>query len=191
MERAADVCCHRPMVQADAKHAACPHVVEQRRAHGIHGHSKVCEHYAPIWVKWADTFFSNQRLLSVKHIPAACIVHKDFWVAVIQADFKMNRPLTLRRVLVGIASMEGNLSIIEAFAEVFGTAEAWAFCQRFENFLRRLIFWANAMLWSSVVLYQRGFSVVVKTTSFNDGVVKACDAVAKVSKSVTPQSAAM
>lgn len=98
------------------------------------------EHYAPIWAKWAETFCADLRI-TVSRLPAAWIVHKGFWLAVMQADLKRKEHVTPRRILMDVASMEGNLSIIEAFAEVFGTVEAWSEIEKSTLVHPRVIAW--------------------------------------------------
>ena len=90
------------------------------------------EHHAQYWARWAKELVMEQQL---QYSPAsrslAAVVHKDFWVAVLRAHGLPNKDPQYWYPLVALSCMEGNLSVLDAFAQVF---DAGIVSQWIENF---------------------------------------------------------
>lgn len=90
------------------------------------------EHHAQYWARWAKELVMEQQL---QYSPAssslAAVVHKDFWVAVMRAHGLPSKDPEYWYPLVAGSCLEGNLSVLDAFAQVF---DAGIVSQWIENF---------------------------------------------------------
>lgn len=100
------------------------------------------EAFAPYWTRWAGQLVmasSSQYSPSTTWLSA--IVNKAFWVAVMQKHgLNINRS-SYWHGLISRAAMEGNLSVIEAFSEVFDVAAALVEIQASSFVHPRVIQW--------------------------------------------------
>lgn len=81
------------------------------------------EAFAPYWTQWAGQLVMTY---SLQYSPAStllsAIVNKAFWVAVMQTHGLKTDSRSYWHGLIDRAAMEGNMSVIEAFSEVFDVA---------------------------------------------------------------------
>ena len=95
------------------------------------------EHHAQYWARWAKELVMEQQL---QYSPAsrslAAVVHKDFWVAVMRAHGLPNKD-----PLVALSCMEGNLSVLDAFAQVFAAAIVTQWTENFSFVHPRVVGW--------------------------------------------------
>lgn len=99
------------------------------------------EAFAPYWTQWAGQL---NMTCSLQYSPVStllsAIVNKEFWIAVMQTHgLKTDR--SYWHDLISRAAMEGNLSVVEAFSEVFDVAAALAEIQASSFVHPRVIQW--------------------------------------------------
>ena len=83
------------------------------------------KHYAQHWAQWAGALKMAEPIkYSPLSMRLSSVVSKPFWTAVMHTHGPRQAPQQYWNPLLTKASMEGNLSVIEAFAEVFGLSMA-------------------------------------------------------------------
>ena len=106
-------------------------------------------HYAQHWVRWAGELkMAEPHQYSPVSTRLSSIVSKPFWTALMQAHGLREAPQRYWTPLLYKASMEGNLSAIEAFAEVFGLSMAVKEIEELALVHPRVVGWqaANGLL---------------------------------------------
>lgn len=100
------------------------------------------EHHAQYWARWAKELVMEQQLqYSPACIPVAAVVHKDFWVAVMRAHGLPNKDPEYWYPLVAVSCMEGNLSVLDAFAQVFDASIVSQWAENFTFVHPRVVGW--------------------------------------------------
>lgn len=100
------------------------------------------EHHAQYWARWAKELVMEQQL---QYSPAsrslAAVVHKEFWVAVMRAHGLPDNDPQYWYPLVAVSCMEGNMAVLDAFAQVFDAATVSQWAQNFSFIHPRVVGW--------------------------------------------------